>query len=299
MRHLTASQKIAILENRVAQLEKQALLTEFISDLLNKIKNIPANLVKRIFNALKDVGSSIELLAGRFYSKKGFVKSLSTQLELRIQDAFYGAFSTHRDLPEISSFDTRDPIRSKFAVRVEGRVVVMNLHEMADHFGGVLGKNIKASFLSWESDFQSFLDLHNGRPSRKLEERIADNILESIKQSSKLLYRLIKTVLSVFSLKFAVLMVKVAWWDGLSALVMAKMMGGVEGLNTAASKAFMDQYNNFKKPMIQASIIPVILNLVEKAFIKWEVNTDYFDNRRQAGAYPNIRTTITRLKRCY
>jgi len=299
MRHLTASQKIAILENRVAQLEKQALLTEFISDLLNKIKNIPANLVKRIFNALKDVGSSIELLAGRFYSKKGFVKSLSTQLELRIQDAFYGAFSTHRDLPEISSFDTRDPIRSKFAVRVEGRVVVMNLHEMADHFGGVLGKNIKASFLSWESDFQSFLDLHNGRPSRKLEERIADNILESIKQSSKLLYRLIKTVLSVFSLKFAVLMVKVAWWDGLSALVMAKMMGGVEGLNTAASKAFMDQYNNFKKPMIQASIIPVILNLVEKAFIKWEVNTDYFDNRRQAGAYPNIRTTITRLNRCY
>jgi hypothetical protein len=175
----------------------------------------------------------------------------------------------------------------------------MNLHEMADHFGGVLGKNIKASFLSWESDFQSFLDLHNGKPNRKLEERIADNILESIKQSSKLLYRLIKTVLSVFSLKFAVLMVKVAWWDGLSALVMAKMMGGVEGLNTAASKAFMDQYNKFKTPMIQASIIPVILNLVEKAFIKWEVNTDYFDSRRQAGAYPNIRTTITRLNRCY
>jgi len=295
MRRLTASQKIAVLERRIAKLEKQALVTEFISDLLNKIKNIPVNLVKRIFNALKDVGSSLELLAGRLYSKKGFVKSLSTQLELRIQDAFYGAYSTHRDLPQISSFDEKDPIRSKFAVRVEGKTQVMNLHEMADHYGGFLGKNIKASFLSWESDFQSFLDLHNGKPSRKLEEKIADNILETIKQGSKLLYRLLKTVLSVFSLKFAFLMVKVSWWDGLNGLVMAKMMGGVEGLNAAASKQFMSSYNTFKKPLIQASVLPVILNLIEKAFIKWEVNTDYFDKRRRAGSYPNIRTAILRL----
>ena len=171
----------------------------------------------------------------------------------------------------------------------------MNLHEMADHYGGFLGKNIKASFLSWESDFQSFLDLHNGKPSRKLEEKIADNVLETIKQGSKLLYRLLKTVLSVFSLKFAFLMVKVSWWDGLNGLVMAKMMGGVEGLNAAASKQFMSSYNTFKKPLIQASVLPVILNLIEKAFIKWEVNTDYFDNRRRAGSYPNIRTAILRL----
>ena len=53
MRRLTASQKIAVLERRIAKLEKQALVTEFISDLLNKIKNIPVNLVKRIFQCIK------------------------------------------------------------------------------------------------------------------------------------------------------------------------------------------------------------------------------------------------------
>ena len=131
--------------------------------------------------------------------------------------------------------------------------------------------------------------MHNGKPSRKLEEKITDNVLETIKQGSKLLYRLLKTVLSVFSLKFAFLMVKVSWWDGLNGLVMAKMMGGVEGLNAAASKQFMSSYNTFKKPLIQASVLPVILNLIEKAFIKGSVNTDYFDNRRRAGSYPNIR----------
>ena len=146
MRRLTASQKIAVLERRIAKLEKQAFVTEFISDLLNKIKNIPVNLVKRIFNALKDVGSSLSFSRAGFTVRKALKSLVNLFRILRIQDAFYGAYSTHRDLPQISSFDEKDPIRSKFAVRVGGKTQVMNLHEMADHYGGFLGKNIKASF---------------------------------------------------------------------------------------------------------------------------------------------------------
>lgn len=291
-----SAQQIRSLEMRIARLEKEAGITEFISNIGNKLVNYPRNFIKRVTDALKDVGSQTEILLwGSLGGKKILRESLATQLEIRIRTALQGSISSFKDMPSISKLVVSNPMKSEFIQVVSGRPKKMNVKDLADYYGGLSGKSIKAAYLSWEKDFGPLLDALQGKkPSSGVLKTAFNNFLNFLKRTSKLLYRLMKTVLAVFGFTFFIS------FDWTSLIVVAGTLIDLTTTNAiplgTASRGFFELFSN-----LQGGFIPALLNLIEKAFIKFGVNVDAFDERASkmasAGAsYPNIRVALAQLE---
>jgi len=291
-----SAQKIRSLELRIAKLEKEAGVTELISNLGRKILNYPKNFIKRITDALKDIGSQLEVLFwGSLGGKNVLRESLATQLEIRIRNALQGGISTFKDLPSISNLVVSNPMKSQFIQIVDGRPKKMNVSDLAKYYGGVEGKSIKFAYLSWEKDFESILD---GIAGRKLEsasiKRNIGHFLNFLKRTSKLAYRIMKTLLAIGGVGF---FITIDWaaWMATAGIVIFNVMSGVmlPASGAIVGKSLLGN--------ISMGFIPALMNIIEKAFIKFGVNVDAFDTRVDkmaslGASYPNIRVALAQLE---
>jgi hypothetical protein len=188
MRKISAQQRIAFLERRIAHLERNASFTSDVTGLLKRIYNLPKNFVMNLVNALRE---AFEMLVRPLFKKMKIMDDhLGVLLAIRIARAFSGLITTADDLPQIVSFEAKKPMDSIFTGGIAGKKKV-SLKKLANMYDGEQQKRIKAAYLSWHSDFSHILNPPTSQ--RKLTE-IA---LGGLKRYSKLAYRLISVALPI------------------------------------------------------------------------------------------------------
>ena len=287
--------KIAHLEARLARLEREAgLIDDFVDGAKNigrKIMNIPKNILGAIVNALEDALRTISVDLEKDMEKRKEVAGIL--LGTRIHRAMVGvlAFST-ADIPTLHTFDNDNPIKSLFVGGPAGRKPT-RLSVLANMYEGEDQKRIKGAFQSWFADYKSVF----GAP----KSNGIDALLEYAKKYSKALYRLFTVInnLGLFSL--------------LPSPLVTVLQAGVISIHN-----FIGVYSPFIGPanlrhvvtstLIESpwALFSMVLALIEKAFYKWGVNTDMFDemagktasyHRRVAStSYPRIASVINYLE---
>ena len=188
MRKVSAQQRIAFLERRIARLERDASFTSDVTGLLKRVYNLPKNFVMNLVNALRE---AFEMLVRPLFKRMKIMDDhLGVLLAIRIARAFSGLITTADDLPQIVSFDAKKPMESIFTGGIAGNSKV-SLKKLANMYDGEQQKRIKAAYLSWHRDFSHILNPPTSQ--RKLTE-IA---LDGLKRYSKLAYRLISVALPI------------------------------------------------------------------------------------------------------
>ena len=128
MRKVSAQQRIAFLERRIARLERDASFTSDVTGLLKRVYNLPKNFVMNLVNALRE---AFEMLVRPLFKRMKIMDDhLGVLLAIRIARAFSGLITTADDLPQIVSFDAKKPMESIFT-------------------GGIAGKSRKSLLRSW------------------------------------------------------------------------------------------------------------------------------------------------------
>jgi hypothetical protein len=288
--------KIAHLEARLARLEREAgRVDDFVDDVKSlgrRILNIPKNMVGAIVNALEDALKTIAVdLEKDMELRKEIAGSL---LGTRIHRAMVGVLPlSTADIPTLHKFDKANPIKSLFVGGPAG-IKPTPLSVLANMYEGEEQKRIKGAFQSWFADYKSVF----GAPKSggfKL-------FLEYAKKYSKTLYRLF-TVLNSMGLISSlpsplvfILQAGVATIHNFIVVFNPEIINGPNFRNIVTDTLI-------ESPVF---LLNMVLALIEKAFYKWGVSTDMFDemagktasyHRRVAStSYPRIASVINYLE---
>lgn len=188
MRKVSAQQRIAFLERRIARLEREASFTSDVTGLLKRVYNLPKNFVMNLVNAIRE---AFEMLVRPLFKRMKIMdEHLGVLLAIRIARAFSGLITTPDDLPQIVRFDAEKPMSSIFTGGIAGKSEV-SLKKLANMYSGEQQKRIKAAYLSWHRDFSHILN-----PPTE-QRKLTEIALAGLKRYSKLAYRLISVALPV------------------------------------------------------------------------------------------------------
>jgi hypothetical protein len=303
--------KIAHLEARLARLEREAgLVDDFVDGVKNlgrKIVNIPKNYVLSLGHALNDALQTIAVDMEKDSNTRK--EAAGMLLAARIHRAMVGVMGVSTsEIPTIYKFDKNNPIKSLFVGGLAGDKPTP-LNVLANMYEGEEQKRIKSAFQSWFSDYKSVF----GAPKSNGFKLF----LEYVKKYSKALYRLFTALLKValpFDImnlpwKFAADAIGAHWGEYLDFV---DTFDGDLSYVDKIDFLHIDSGNLLKKtlstlkPGQLATYIQMALALLEKAFYKWGVNTDMFDEmagktasyrRRIAStSYPRIASVINYLE---
>jgi hypothetical protein len=305
--------KIAHLEARLARLEREAgLIDDFVGgvkSLGRKIINIPKNYVLSLGHALNDALQTVAVDMEKDANTRK--ESAGMLLAARIHRAMVGVMGVSTaDIPTIYKFDKANPIKSLFVGGPAGSKPTP-LSVLANMYEGEEQKRIKGAFQSWFADYKSVF----GAPKSNGFKLF----LEYVKKYSKTLYRLFTALLKV---ALPVEIMNLPWRMAASSigsifsdyteyvdlfgsdLTYANKLDFIGGVGGATLKETLVSLS----PSYLTSYIQMALALLEKAFYKWGVKTDMFDEMEAQGktasyhrrvastSYPRIASVINYLE---
>ena len=202
-RQLTASQKIARLEYRIARLEKEAGVFKDVAKAVGRgaLKGLDKttqffgikNLAIKLFNVLADAFRSTQLLVED--SQEVINNALGGQLQSRIHRAMTGVIFSNEDIPYLvkNGYNPKKPIKSLFTGgRAEKRVVPLD--KLSEMYRGETRKRLKRGYLSWHEDYS-----HIFEETSKKED--LDGFLRMLKSIGGYFYRAFTAVLGVIGIK--------------------------------------------------------------------------------------------------
>ena len=178
--------KIARLEMRLAQLEKEAGLWDMTKALGRGLFNIPASFIQNIINVFKLAWEELQV---DFKSiRKDQQDAAFKILEIRIARSFTGGLGfTTFDTPELVTPDYRNPLKSLWSWGKTKEVTLVQL--LDDRNVGFNNKEIKATFARWWGDFKYTF----GEP---MSHSVIKKDLSQLSRKSKLLWHLFTAVLN-------------------------------------------------------------------------------------------------------
>jgi len=302
-----SAQKIRSLEIRIAKLEKEAGFVDILDDISGFIKgvvNIPKNFLIKIINAFKDVGNNLKATFSKQHDT--ICSALGSALGIRVAATLDGFIVNNKDIPILVKFNAKNPIKSTFTGGETGRFNEVPLDQLASLYEGEEAKRIKSAYLSWKSDYASPLELVQGKADKM---GIIKRFMKLIQRSSKILYRLMKIVFSVFAIAEVITAPWGQWVLGLALAVIGSYdmsaMANADKLLIYRRNSFYfsaEDYLPTQLKLIEAfpfAIMNGVLKLLEKAFYRYGVNVDAFDDEsmgRTASQFPRIASVTRRLE---
>jgi len=301
-----SAQQIRSLEMRIARLEREAGLKEIFDDISGFVKgvvNIPKNFIKKIINVFKDVGNNLTVLLSK--QEDRIVRALKSALGIRVAATLEGFVIDTRDLPIIVDFNLMNPIKSTFTGGNAGSSKV-SLDKLASLYDGEEARRIKSAFLSWKSDYLPSLNALQGKD----DVGVIKGFLKLIQRSSKLLYRFLKIALSIFSIAQLIAAPWGSWVLGLAMVFignhnMLPISADYTLLTDKSLANIMDAKDFLPRnevPLLKSfgpAIITTVLKILEKAFYRYGVNVDAFDEEsmgRTASQFPRVASVTRRLE---
>lgn len=285
MRQLTASQKIAILENRVAQLEKQAII--------EMIKNLGANWFKPLITASKELISTFKSLIAK--KKSSFLEAAEMNLEARLNMALQRSMFFGKDPSiKILKFDDTNPIKSvielSFSLNGESRVTNFTLGsiEKQREVDTKTQKDIMGAYVSWWNDWEdSMIYVKTGKMSEETKKGYLNN------SKLKFLWRLLSAY-GKFEYKINIL----AQVPNLVAGLLIMFGGPLLMIKSAPAVATSLGFISLAK------VGDMILKMVEGVFRRRDVNMDKFNElagkkasvNKYARKYPHTYSMLLRLE---
>jgi hypothetical protein len=305
-----SAQQIRSLETRIARLEREAGLKEIFNDIGGFVKgvvNIPKNFIKKIINVFKDVGNNLTVLLSK--KEDSLVRALKSALGIRVAATLGNFIIDTRDVPVIVDFNLMNPIKSTFTGGNAGSSKV-SLDKLASLYEGEQARRIKSAFLSWKSDYISALNALQGKDQVGLIKRF----LKLVQRTSKLFYRFFKIVLSIFSVSQLLAAPWAHWMIGLAMVFMGSqgMLAISDDYLMLKDKSLATVFTSPKDFLPDLSsetangvtklgpgLITLVLKLLEKAFYRYGVNVDAFDEEsmgRTASQFPRVASVTRRLE---
>ena len=288
MRQLTASEKIAILENRVAQLEKQAII--------QMIKNLGMNWFKPLIAASEDLVSTFK---GSIVSNKdNFASAAEMNLKARLTEALQRSMLFGRNTSiSIEKFDAKKPLNSvlkvSYTLNGEIRFIDFTLSSVQSNkeIDTKTQKDIMGAYVSWWKDWGDSLDvIMNGKaPSKSMVQATIAFLTRKFKFLGRLLSALAKFEAKITTIQFllaAVVALVICFCGPMGLLYASPKLGVSLGLMSAAKVADM------------------ILKAIEGAFRRRKVNIDKFNEligkqasvNKYARKYPHTYSMLLRLE---
>jgi hypothetical protein len=190
MRKMTASQKLAHIERRIAKLEREASIIDDVAAIFKKTINIPKNLLMNFFNSFTEIFRVIRVEL----SKKTEVLHyhLGVLLTIRIARSFTGITTTKLDLPKLVKFDANSPLNSIYTGGIVGRRKV-KLSQLIRSYDGEQQRRIKSAYVSWHKDYEHIIN------PKLSKEQLKDKALRGLKRYSKVAYRFFTAALTIAS----------------------------------------------------------------------------------------------------
>jgi len=238
------------------------------------------NLLNELKASFKDVLANLTMTLET--EKDLMYGVLASQLEDRIISAMNkNVFIDSFEYPKMIQFDPENPMMSIF--KVEGKKYT--LRHLPKHYdtlklrhegrAGILD-DIKGAYGSWYADHGEALKILNEdvKPSKSTFRKMMD----MVKRYSKLLWRLLTTVVSFTAVYVAVMKI--------SAIVMKiYQFAGTDSMERIPPSQL--------KGMLIAAAIPVVIfkvmKLIESAFNKRKVNLDKFESQAKTSSqFPEI-----------
>jgi hypothetical protein len=273
--------KIAHLEARLARLEREAGLMSVIKglgDLVKKAINVPVNFIKNLAMAMKDISNSFKAETDKILAEK--VNKVGMLLGTRIWRALVGpsGISTS-SIPQIVSFNSKKPIDSIFTGGLAGDRK-MPLSKLVTLYSSEEQKRIKGAFLSWHEDWKYVVHPEKFSPSKFKE------LLNKIKRWSKLLYRVFSVVAAMLAVQNILFFPSInALWqrfwmifavgEGMQPII----KGAIEAGKMGAEITFKDPglLAELREFSLEGVAVTTVLTLIERAFYKWGVNEEEFN----------------------
>ena len=288
MRQLTASQKIAILENRVAQLEKQAII--------QMIKNLGMNWFKPLIAASEDLVSTIKGSIVR--SKDNFADAAEMNLKARLSEALQrNMFFGKTPSISVEKFDAKNPVNSliklSFSLNGDPRVLNFTLSSVQKvrEIDSKTQKDIMGAYVSWWKDWGDSLDIViNGKsPSKSMVQSVIDFFSRKFKFLGRLLSALVKFGTKIRTLTLIPTLV--------ASLIIC--LCGPLGLVVGGTVA-LNQIGLMTLP----KVVDMVLKMIEGAFRRRKVNIDKFNEligkqasvNKYASKYPHTYSMLLRLE---
>lgn len=182
-----SAEKLARLEARILKLEKNASVIKDITGMFKFVWNIPANLIKKVFGAFRDIYTTIAPSVMKNVEK--IHNHLGVNLAFRIARVLIGVTTSAESIPKIVKFNPEDPMRSIFTGGRAGSSKV-TLIQLSKKYQGEQSKRIKAAYLSWYKDFKHIL-------TPQSDTTYKEAFLKGLKRYSKLAYRFFSSILVV------------------------------------------------------------------------------------------------------
>jgi hypothetical protein len=265
----TSAQEIRRLETRIAHLEREA-------GIFQQIKNIPKTFINKLKMIGSDVSSYFKISPSDARKKEELVKTaLRDNLQARLDLAFGSniVFDDPLFVLSVGDYNTSAPELTE--VSVGG-------HEMAlrdvPSFLIKLGhsrasKDVKGAYVSWHKDFKDTIRiLKDGQISEK--DKVT--FLQKIKRFSKLLYRVVKTLMD-FNYTYYFFEKLISFSTIAASLVLNPL-----GVAIVAMSVF--------KPFIFSRLGKGLLNIIEGSLRRDNSNIKEFDQLafgKQASLYPH------------
>jgi hypothetical protein len=211
MRHLTAGQKVALLEMRVARLEREARTTDDVVNWLSKktpnwVKEINALVpvtsrlvgagkewVDLLLRSVQDVKSTLDIEVRRNSPK--IIQSLEDNFRSVMENAFQTYVSTSSP-PKLVRFEPRELLKSEY----EHRGNKLSLEELLKH-DAIAGQGAYTTYNQWVEDYGPLLNhvVRGNRCDAKDKERLLKKGAKFLSKKSRLLYRFFNLFLKITS----------------------------------------------------------------------------------------------------
>jgi hypothetical protein len=299
MRQLTASQKIAILENRVAQLEKQAII--------QTIKNMGVSVLRPLSQVAADITSSLKAISAK--EDKNVLKALEQNLEARLNRSLERNFLFGKNNTiEVLSFDSKNPMNSvlivNFHLNGEKKIEKTNIKSVPRNIvmTDELKKDIQGTYVSWWKDWESILQIIN---TGKVDKTTTQRVIQGVKSVSKFFYR----VLTAFTKLAALYDAFDAFINGFVVSVIKKGVAYFVLSPLAIPLLEITELleNGYVGPLIKtvlAKFGDFMSKKIEGAFRRRKVNIDTFNElagksasvNKYARKYPHTYSMLLRLE---
>lgn len=313
-----SAQQIRSLELRIARLEKEAGLLSDIGSLLSAPFKITNNLLGKITNAFADVGSQVGNELFSTVSRANH-ELLGGALSVRVYDSLSPIFGiTTSSIPYMvdGGYNIKNPIKSLFTGGKAG-TRKMPLDELASLYEGEEQKRIKKAYISWKSDYSESIKDSQGivKKEKGIITKYISGFLKFLQRSSKLLYRLVKGLLTFVSLAelimapwaylFFLVGCSLVSTFRLASAVTSNFSGGFTWhLKNAPANAIdlsgVDKFSlSSGAGSLSFTFITMAVKLLEKAFYRYGVNVDAFDAEsagKTASSYPRVASVVRLLE---
>lgn len=270
-----SKQQIKVLEVRVARLEKEAKILEWL-------KSIPVNLLSKIKDSFKEVASVLKITFLK--NKDKILDTIKTFLETRINTSLDKSLMAGYPIRfHVLDFDSKNPMNSEVQLVTQKigeakeyiETTMRNLPKEVEGKEGLpsnIDKDIKGAYASWWKDFENELRIvETGKVNRPQDLR---EFWVRIKGASKFLYRVLRMV---YNFKWAYEVIS------LSALITAVLP--------------FAQAREKGSNLTLLGIGKLILNILETSLRRRKVNLDLFDElaakKASSSKYSHIHNLLT------